>query len=124
VGDSYLIRLSQTLKDKKMQRHTAGEWKKVRDGEKGYFHVRSEKQRICLIFNMFGKSLDAEGIAEEEANADLIAAAPALLAACEAVQLIVDDMAGSFKDDKGSYEYKRMDKAGRLLDAAIAKAKG
>jgi len=96
--------------------HTAGEWKKMQPMANGHFYVQSGEQVICEVHSIRGKSLDIEGITEEQANANLIAAAPALLAACESMRAEITgfgDLKECISDDQKV-----------MLDAAITAAKG
>ncbi len=97
-----------------MSKHTPGPWRV------GYGFMESG------VFSADGKTLVAgthgsarnwrrqEQIAEQDANARLIAAAPELLAALMGLRLYVDPMMGG----------EEVDNAIRAANAAIAKAKG
>ena len=96
-----------------MSKHTPGPWKVEDNPWGGTPHVRSGRRRLLRLL--------AEGneeIAESVANARLIAAAPDLLAALEAVtthlgELLID--LGPCEDDRDVLDVAR---------AAIAKARG
>ncbi len=103
-----------------MTEHTPGPWKKCGGGTPRYTAVHSAKGYI--VFQMAdrvmdkerGEPLPAPDYHEQQANARLIAAAPDLLAACEASLKMFDHTIGRplVTDEQ------------KLLKAAIAKAKG
>lgn len=64
-----------------MSEHMPGPWKAVRC-EHGW-HIGPQPAGACSIHD----DTDSSGYARQEANAHLIAAAPNLLAACEAIVL-------------------------------------
>jgi len=60
--------------------------------------------------------------AEVQANAHLVAAAPDLLAACEAAIVLLNGLGGS--DELGDFYAARVDEEVDRLDAAVRKARG
>lgn len=105
-------------------KHTPGEWRQWdrRDIDQGILITDAAGEvGICRVI---GESQEPRDKAREvcQANANLIVAAPDLLAACE--ELKAAFMGGCGEAAKGSPKHKRLVKAGAAMDAAIAKAKG
>ena len=73
-------------------KHTPGPWKISRGAQNDAYSVEAPTQTICHVKHIKGKSLSTDGIRQEEANACLIAAAPAFYAeAREVVKLAVSE---------------------------------
>ena len=75
--------------------HTAGPWKRSDYGQ----IVDPDGKDVCFRSVTTMCSGSEESIAEAEANTDLIAAAPDLLAALKAIQWFCDDPNGSEKGE-------------------------
>lgn len=90
-------------------KHTKGRWSVVAEVNLPELYVSSEYHGgICSLPKYYGDLETAEGIAEAEANAKLIAAAPELLEALQVATLYVSSI--SNKEDWN------------LIQAAIKKA--
>lgn len=66
--------------------HTPGPWK-VADR----FHVWTADEVGCEVAMVCSENLDDDGLVQAEADASLIAAAPALLKACELLLIYLGD---------------------------------
>lgn len=106
-----------------MSKHTPGPW-----FINGPWNVYSDNDRFrntgdgCVANIVHGRGVTAD---EREANGNLIAAAPELLAALE--ECITDDGARCMTDESrnaASLCRRRLDAISKLARAAIAKAKG
>lgn len=96
-----------------MSEHTPGPWHLTR-GHLGEYQIRDEAERIVAETQWAG-CVTTSG--NEEANARLIHAAPALLAACEALEVRL------FRE-QGGQDDSPWETPLALLRKAIRKAKG
>jgi hypothetical protein len=104
-----------------MSAHTPGPWIAVREAALDYRHhqIDTEDGQSCVAVVAGGGPVRAIDVAEEIANAHLIAAAPDLLAACEAVAKSLDH-----PDGTGWYEATLSHADVAAIRGAIAKARG
>jgi len=64
-------------------KHTKGEWVLKEQGDANEYCIVTPEHKWVVAFRLNGER-DKEGVLEEKANAELIAAAPELLEACVA----------------------------------------
>ena len=96
-----------------MTTHTPGPWKCVEEGEANQWALLSDTPNHWLISFLFnGDTMSAK----QAANARLIAAAPELLAACEAMQEYIAQLWSDAPEDAPAFMFDAMD--------IIKKAKG
>lgn len=99
--------------------HTPGPWKAAADGTRG-FDILTDDDAALTVARVFGENSEVGECEPGQAMSDaqLIASAPELLAACEALQNEYTRLANSI--DHCSNDWRGMYK----VHAAIAKAKG
>lgn len=108
-----------------MMTHTPGEWT-CEHGTSDQFHIHNEVG-LCIASTcdraQHPDSAAAKTYEEDEANAELMAAAPDLLAACRVMDLACRNLESHAHEGRTSISGE-MEKAIADLRAAIAKAEG
>lgn len=109
--------------------HTPGPWRSTRGGcvVGGPFHEYSRGSAQSQVALAFGPDNADDPADEREANANLIAAAPTLLSACEAQQAVNDHptLQCPFCQAGYCFEYANLqDVATLMVESAIEKARG
>jgi hypothetical protein len=117
-----------TTKPTTETKHTPGPWKyHLGNGANPRFHIQTEgSYQIASTPELNKHRMAAEENAGKEANARLIASAPELLAALDALMNATDGLMDLYEDDSRAEAYaddlKATSAARDLARAAIAKA--